>query len=61
MSLALCKAIGSHNSQDVKPEIIDRSLRLAYEKAYFYKTHLYSEICRWERDNQPFRILEPPA
>ncbi|MBS0018610.1 MAG: DUF4435 domain-containing protein [Arthrospira sp. SH-MAG29] len=57
LSLALCKAIGSHNSQDVKPDIIDRSLRLAYEKAYFYQTHLYSEICLWESHNQPLRIL----
>lgn len=56
-SWALRKAIGSHNPNDVKPESLERNLRLAYETADFYQTHLYCEIRTWESNNQPFKVL----
>lgn len=57
LSLSLRKAIGSANDNDVKPDILERSLRLAYEETYFYKTQIYLSICTWETNNPLFRVL----
>jgi hypothetical protein len=57
LSLGLCKAIGSYNTNDVKPDIIERSLRLAFERFHFSKTQLYLSIQNWEKTNPPFVIL----
>ena len=57
LSIALCKKIGSNNTNEVKVEILERSLRLAYEETYFYKTLIYSNICKWEINNKPFKIF----
>lgn len=56
-SLGLCKAIGTCNPGDVKIDVLERSLRLAYERAYFQQTHLYTSIQQWEQANAPFVIL----
>ncbi len=58
LSLGLCKAIGSTKPSDVEPSILERSLRLAYEEAYFYKTQIYLSIRQWESVNLPFRVLK---
>lgn len=57
LSLSLREAIGSANVDDVKPENLERSLRLAYEETYFCKTLIYLSICTWESQNSPFRVL----
>ncbi|NER20706.1 MAG: DUF4435 domain-containing protein [Symploca sp. SIO1B1] len=57
LSLSLRKVIGSNKAAEVEPNILERSLRLAYEEAYFCKTLLYSKICTWEANNQPFKVL----
>jgi hypothetical protein len=57
LSLGLRKAIGSANASDVEPSLIERSLRLAYEAAYFCQTQIYSSMRTWESKNLPFRIL----
>jgi hypothetical protein len=57
LSLGLRKAIGSANAIDVEPNILERSLRLAYEKTYFYTTQMYLSICSWESNNQPFTVF----
>ncbi|VXD17768.1 conserved hypothetical protein [Planktothrix serta PCC 8927] len=57
LSLSLRKAIGSANASDVERENLERSLRLAYEEAYFYKTQIYLSICTWETNNPLFRVL----
>lgn len=44
LSFGLCKAIGSAKPSDVESSILERSLRLAYEEAYFYKTQIYLSI-----------------
>jgi len=54
----LCKAIGSAKPSDVEPIILERSLRLAYEEAYFYETQIYLSIRQWESSNLPFRVLK---
>lgn len=57
LSLGLRKAIGSANATDVEPNILERSLRLAYEKTYFYTTQMYLSIRSWESNNQPFTVF----
>lgn len=58
LSFGLCKALGSRNTGDVKIDVLERSLRLAYERAYFQQTRLYASIQQWERANMPFVILK---
>lgn len=57
LSFSLRKVFGSNKPTDVEPNILERSLRLAYEQVFFLETELYSEIRRWERDNEPFKVL----
>jgi hypothetical protein len=58
LSLGLRRAIGSAKTSDVEPNSLERSLRLAYEETYFYKTQIYLSIRSWESNNQPFRVFE---
>jgi hypothetical protein len=46
-----------YDSKQADPEIIERSLRLAYESNYFEKTNLYNSIRKWEKTNIPFKVL----
>jgi hypothetical protein len=48
LSLALQKTIGTYNANDVRPEMLERSLRLAYEGAYFIETRVYASAIEWE-------------
>ncbi|GAB1539708.1 hypothetical protein NUACC21_23750 [Scytonema sp. NUACC21] len=57
LSLGLRKAIGSNKSVDIEPNSLERNLRLAYEEVYFCRTNLYLDICAWESNNQPLRVL----
>lgn len=57
LSIALRKLIGTNKTQEINPNILERSLRLAYESVYFTKTKLYQDICFWEHNNQPFKVL----
>lgn len=57
LSIGLCKAIGTCNTNDVKSNILERSLRLAYEQSHFQRTQLYSSIQIWQSSNVPFVIL----
>ncbi|MBS3026128.1 MAG: DUF4435 domain-containing protein [Dolichospermum sp. DET50] len=58
LSIGLRKAIGTNKAVDVEPNSLERSLRLAYEVAYFCKTQLYLEITLWEINNKPFKVLQ---
>jgi hypothetical protein len=60
LSIALCKALGSCNSQKVEPNVLEQNLRLAYESSYFCKTQLYAAIQDWEKTNHPFQVLPNP-
>jgi hypothetical protein len=53
----LRKTIGTWDPKDVRPDNLERSLRLAFERSYFYKTQLYVSIQQWEEANTPFVIL----
>jgi hypothetical protein len=57
LSAALRKTIGTWNPNDIRPDSLERSLRLAFERSYFYKTQLYLSIQQWEKANMPFVIL----
>ncbi|NEP15226.1 MAG: hypothetical protein F6K14_34670 [Symploca sp. SIO2C1] len=57
LSVSLRKTFGSNKAAEVEPNRLERNLRLAYEKAYFLKTHLYLKIRTWEANNQPFQVL----
>ncbi len=57
LSLGLTKAIGTHNTKMVTPEIVEKLLRLAYERSYFAKTQVYLLVRQWEQNNVPFVIL----
>lgn len=57
LSIGLRKAIGNGNANDVKSEFLERSLRLAFERSHFYRTHLYLSIQSWEKANEPYMIL----
>lgn len=57
LSIALCKALGSCNSQKVEPNVLEQNLRLAYESSYFRNTQLYAAMQQWEKTNHPFQLL----
>lgn len=56
LSLSLQKAIGTYNANEVKPEVLERNLRLAYEEAYFLNTQIYTSVVAWENCNQQYKI-----
>ncbi|MEZ2227506.1 MAG: DUF4435 domain-containing protein [Microcoleus sp.] len=60
LSIALCKALGSCNSKQVEPNVLEINLRLAYESGHFRLTKLYIAIQTWEQTNQPFQVLSNP-
>ncbi|WP_232731757.1 DUF4435 domain-containing protein [Kamptonema formosum] len=57
LSIGLCKLLGTNNASDVKPERLEKDLRLAYERAHFWRAQLHAAIQEWERANQPFKVL----
>ncbi|HEY9809889.1 MAG TPA: DUF4435 domain-containing protein [Halomicronema sp.] len=57
LSIALCKLLGTNDTTDVKSEQLEKVLRVAYERAYFCQTKLYTAIQEWEKVNQPFQII----
>lgn len=60
LSEGLRKAIGSKNLRDVKPDRLERALRLAYEFAHFTATQLCASLRAWESANRPFQVLPTP-
>jgi hypothetical protein len=60
LSIALCKALGSCNSKEVEPNVLEKYLRVAYESAHFRETKLYRSIQTWEQTNKPFEVLSNP-
>lgn len=57
LSEGLRSLLGSCKSQDVRPEVVERSLRLAYEKTFFILTKLYTSLRMWETHHSPFGVL----
>jgi len=59
ISIGLTKAWGTKNPNEVQLELLERELRLAYEKSYFLNTQLYLLLQEWEKNNIPYKILLP--
>ncbi|MEQ9667346.1 DUF4435 domain-containing protein [Coleofasciculus sp. G2-EDA-02] len=59
LSMGLSKVWGSWKTNDVKSDILERELRLAYEDSYFRSTQLYKSIQQWEVKNKPYQVLSP--
>lgn len=57
LAIALCKALGTWNPNDVKIEVLERELRLAYELSYFYQTQIYQRMVNWQSNNHPYKIF----
>lgn len=57
LSLALRKTLGTRSSNDVSPDVIERDLRLAFERRDLEQTRLYAAVRRWEASNAPFVIF----
>ncbi len=53
----LQRALGTNKAAEARAELIERSLRLAYEYPFFTKTRLYAAMIAWEKDNRPFIIF----
>lgn len=58
LSFCLTRTLGSNQEQDVKPELLEKILRTAYEYAYFVETNLYKSLNCWEMSNPSFPILK---
>jgi hypothetical protein len=61
LSFGLRRAFGSHYTKVVSSDLIEKSLRLAYEEGYFLLTNLYKSLKAWEESNQKFRIFKSLA
>lgn len=57
LALAISGAFGGPRGHDTEPTRISRSLRLAYEHAYFTQTKTYQMIKDWESRNPGFSFL----
>ena len=57
LSVGLRKALGSNSAGDVEPELLEKSLRRAYEAVYFFETQLFQSLKAWEGTNRPYRVL----
>ncbi len=57
LALGLRKAFGSRREGEVSAEVLERDLRLAYEREYFKASRLCAEIQGWERRNPAYTVL----
>ncbi|MBP0021338.1 MAG: DUF4435 domain-containing protein [Cyanobacteria bacterium SBLK] len=44
--------------EEIKPDSLERILRLAYEVRFFQDTQLYTDIQEWENINSPLQVLQ---
>ena len=57
LSFAMRHTIAGHDAREVKRELLERGLRLAYEQTYFEGTELVRAIRAWETAHPPFCVL----
>ena len=60
LSLALRFTVAGRNAHEVKREILERDLRLAYQDTYFQQSKLVHLIREWEDANESYRVLPRP-
>lgn len=63
LAIGLQRVLGNRNAAEVKPEVLEKDLRLAYEAAYFAETSLCRALRDWHQVHAPILIsaLAPPA
>jgi hypothetical protein len=57
LSFIFRKKYASRSAAIVSVEVIERSLRLAFETEHFKETSLFGQIRQWETANSPYRIV----
>ncbi|MGV1916399.1 DUF4435 domain-containing protein [Rhizobium sp. 22-785-1] len=57
LARAFKRDIGSTNTYDVDCSLLEKLLRVGYERAYFLKTSTYAAIKNWEKLNTPYLVL----
>ena len=57
LSFALRRTIAARKDLEVKPEVLEKDLRLAYERAFFKDTGLHKLIHKWESTHSAYRVL----
>lgn len=57
LSIGLRRTLGSNQAGEVKPELLEKFLRVGYEAVFFFETELFQSLKAWEVANQPFRIF----
>ncbi len=60
ISIALRSLVGTNNTNDVKPDVLEKSLRLAYQFSHFHETRLYSSLSKWEDANNLKVVMHVP-
>jgi hypothetical protein len=58
LAIGFRKMLGSKQPNEVTVEILERDLRLAYERTYFRKTQLYVAIGNWQIDHPTYRVFK---
>lgn len=61
LSIGLRKALGTNNTNTVKPEVLRQSLRLAYERHELIDSRLGQDLHEWADRNPGFRVLSAPT
>jgi hypothetical protein len=57
LSIGLRKLLGSNDARRVRPDELERALRLAFDPSEFKRTRLYTDLQSWEAANDPFRLI----
>lgn len=57
LSVGLLRLWGTNSDNQVKNEILEKDLRLAYDFRSFEPTRLFSSVKLWEYNNAPYSIL----
>ncbi len=60
LSIGLQRTFAARRQQTVSPEVLERDLRLAYDRADFLQTKLHRSVVGWEDRNRPYRVLATP-
>ncbi|PWK15571.1 DUF4435 domain-containing protein [Tumebacillus permanentifrigoris] len=56
LSVGLRRVLGTYNANEVRADVLERSLRLAYDQAFFHQTALYNELLTWQQRNAPYQV-----
>lgn len=57
LAAVLALVLSNRTGKEILSYTVERQLRLAYERAFFRQTALYSRIVAWQQLNQPFRVF----